>query len=302
MQDTLVNLKIKDKNYHVIKAQTPLSELNTSKKENVFILNKQRFKDIIVSVELPDCITQIGPSAFYNCTNLETVILPKNLTLINGRAFDWCDSLQEINFPKSLETIKGYAFNCCLSLSKIHIPEKVTDIEESAFFDCENIDTFTVSKDNAFYTTLDGMMTNKDKTELLIVPPKKQTETFITPKEITKLGDFLFAGYDNIKSVIISDGVTKIGDGCFANTSIKRVVLPKSLSFIGNYAFSNSKEIKSIVIHDNVKNFGSCIFDGWERTQTIFVLTKDSNNFLKLKEKLEEKSTATLAFGKTPER
>lgn len=299
MEDVFVNLKIKDEHGNTTKTQVLLSELNLSKNANVFILNKQKYKEKIVSIEIPNFISQLGPFAFQYCSNLEEIKLPQNLKSIESSAFDWCNNLKEIKLPQGLETIQRSAFNCCLALTKVNIPPRVTYIEENAFFSCENIENFTVSKNNTVYATVKGMITSKDKTKLLIIPPKKLYDTFTIPKGITKLGDFLFAGsYDIVKTVIIPEGVTDICAGCFANTSIEHITLPKSLTTIGCLAFVSCKKIKAITLNENITNFGALIFKEWGKAQTIFVKTKKSADLLKLKEILEEKNTATLVFKK----
>ena len=72
----------------------------------------------ITSVAIPDSVTAIGVSAFYNCSNLTTVTISEN---------------------SQLTTIGEYAFKNCFLLTSIYIPNSVTTIGDSAFFDCYNL-------------------------------------------------------------------------------------------------------------------------------------------------------------------
>ena len=46
---------------------------------------------------LPESITSIGGSAFYNCEKLNKINLPNSLTSIGDGAFKFCASLEKNN-------------------------------------------------------------------------------------------------------------------------------------------------------------------------------------------------------------
>ena len=66
-----------------------------------------------------------------------------------------------------------------------------------------------------------------------------------------------------IKTVVIEDGVTSIGDDAFYNcTGLTSVVIGNSVKSIGNYAFYNCTGLTSVVIGNSVKSIGSDAFCG----------------------------------------
>ena len=68
---------------------------------------------------------------------------------------------------------------------------------------------------------------------------------------------------NKIKSVIISDGVTSIGDSAFFNcTSLTSVTIPDSIISIGDSAFSSCSGLTSVTIPDSVTSIGSSAFNG----------------------------------------
>lgn len=65
------------------------------------------------------------------------------------------------------------------------------------------------------------------------------------------------------KIVKVPDSVTKVGDGAFAFSKVRSVVLPEGLEAIGNHAFSCSN-LTSILIPETVGSIGEDAFDGCE--------------------------------------
>ena len=52
---------------------------------------------------IPDSVTSIGSSAFYNCSSLTSVTIPDSVTSIGGAAFNGCSSLTTVNYKGSQE-------------------------------------------------------------------------------------------------------------------------------------------------------------------------------------------------------
>jgi hypothetical protein len=77
--------------------------------------------------------TSIGNSAFFNKTQITSVIIGNSVTSIGSFAFTGCTSLTSITIPNSVITINGQVFNGCISLTSIKIPNSVTSISSNAF-------------------------------------------------------------------------------------------------------------------------------------------------------------------------
>ena len=91
------------------------------------------------SYKIPNSVTSIGNSAFYDFDSLTNITIPNSVTSIGGYAFYDCNSLTSITIPNSVTSIGDYAFNSCSSLTSVTIPESVTSIGFFAFDFCDSL-------------------------------------------------------------------------------------------------------------------------------------------------------------------
>ena len=89
--------------------------------------------------DVPDGVTTIGVTAFYECRNLRSITISDGATAIGKEAFHACSSLTNITIPDSITSIGDYAFNQCSSLSSIAIPAAVEVIRNGVFDNCTSL-------------------------------------------------------------------------------------------------------------------------------------------------------------------
>ena len=75
---------------------------------------------------------------------------------------------------KKVTSIGDSAFRRCKNLTSITIPEGITSIGYDAFYMCSSLTSINVSENNKNYCSVDGVLFNKDKTELIQYPIKKR--------------------------------------------------------------------------------------------------------------------------------
>ena len=210
------------------------------------------------SLTLPDCITEIGASAFeysnisvVNIPDLSTwceidffndysvpggrlyvngsavssdLIIPEGTERISAYAFYSKNWIESVSIPGSVEYIGYLSFGACKKLKKIEILHGVTEINNSAFAYCGSLTSITI------------------------------------PNSVTSIGDSAFSYCSSLTSITIPNSVKRIGEAAFAGcTSLKNISLPfvgrkvydynheenQSFGYIfGSYSFANSTKIK----------------------------------------------------------
>ncbi|MBQ8415039.1 MAG: leucine-rich repeat domain-containing protein, partial [Clostridia bacterium] len=180
------------------------------------------------TVIITEGVTSIGDSAFSGCSGLTNIEIPSSVKRIGEDAFYDCSGLMSIEIPESVTSIGSGAFSGCSGLTSIEIPSSVTSISCGAFLDCFSLESITLP---FVGSTPNGT-------------------------EKTHFG-YIFGAYDfsvnaqyvpsSLKTVIITDGVTSIGNYAFSGCSgLTSIVIPDSVTSIGNYAFSGCSSLTEV--------------------------------------------------------
>lgn len=99
----------------------------------------------LVAVEIGDCVTSIGGSAFENCSSLTSITIPSGVTKIDNSTFSFCSSLTSVTIPNSVTSIGTSAFAYCRGLTSVTIGSGVTSIGTYAFENCSGLTSVTVN-------------------------------------------------------------------------------------------------------------------------------------------------------------
>ena len=163
--------------------------------------------------------------------------IPQGITQIGQSAFEDCTSLVSITLPNSVITIAQDAFNSCSNLKSVVIPDSVTKIKDSAFADC-GLTSVTIGRG---VTTIGGRAFDGSSGRLTIYSKaiaehNHSDENYPTTKYEGWLYGWLYGTQFN--TLIIGNGIERIGDYLFCGCSrLTSVTLPSSISAIGTAAF-----------------------------------------------------------------
>ena len=217
----------------------------------------------LTSITIPNSVTSIGGEAFRGCTGLTSITIPNSVTSIGTWAFAYCTGLTSITIPNSVTSIGVGAFEGCNGLTSITIPNSVTSISNWAFDGCTGLTSINVANENNYYSSNNGVLFNKKKTELIRYPEGKSQTSYTIPDSVTSIGYGAFYGCTGLTSITIPDSVTSIGDFAFYRcSSLTSITIPNSVTSIGERAFWGCTGLTNITIPNSVTSIGDFAFWG----------------------------------------
>ena len=241
----------------------------------------------IKEIEIPASVLTIDDSAFSDCGKIQTI----NVAIDNQNYSSQNDSLYnkdktkiirypsgkkdtEFEVPSTVKEIGNSCFSSCGNLGKIQITSNVEKLATSSFVNQGKLTEINVVGENQYYSSEDGVLFNKDKTEFIKWPQGKSLTEYTVPRTVKTIKASSFYA-SNIKSIIIppsvekmesyafqstratkivcqeqdGKGIKEIGYRCFYLTGLIEVSLPSTLEKLDGEAFRGSYSLKKITIN-----------------------------------------------------
>jgi len=251
----------------------------------------------LTNVSISSSVTSIGGMAFFECHQLTSVTIPNSVANIGNEAFQGCTSLINLTIPNSVTNIGENAFGSCTSLANVTIPKNVTNTElGSVFADCTHLTAITVNTQNPVYSSVDGVLFNKQQTALIKCPEGKIEAIYTIPNGVTSVEEGAIGNCSRLASVTIPKSVTNIENRAFLSCanltnltvdaqnsyykSLDGVLFNKSLTTLNQYpagrsggytipakvasigvgAFFCCTKLTSVTIPNSVTNIGETAF------------------------------------------
>lgn len=158
-------------------------------------------------------------------------------------------------------------------LKEINIPASVKTIDVWALTNCPVLESINVDADNPYFTSDDGVLYNKDKTELLFYPNGKEPlvtdksgkvtggGVVVFPESVVSIRDNAFYMCSNLYSVEFNDGLKSIGNKAFLKCeNLSAINLPETVETIGTDAFSYCNSVTTLEIPSSVQSIGDYAF------------------------------------------
>lgn len=268
----------------------------------VTTISKNAFKgnSSITEVDMEDPEGQpltICEAAFYGCSGLDTVVLPTRLVKLEVNAFGATSNLthvtvnttdkSELDPPITVELATG-AF---ASTDGVSYVTDVTLGDEAPYFDIpgvlgKKLQNIYVSDTNPNYTSVDGVLFNKDVTKVAFYPIER-AGNYTLPESVVEIGANAFLERTKLTGITIGKNVTSIGEGAFQNCSeltyvtfadggtadlaigknafkgcntLTEVKLPGRLKTIGAFAFEWCSGMVSLTLPEGLTEIGEAAF------------------------------------------
>lgn len=229
--------------------------------------------DVSDDINLPQHITKLGPYAFAQCANIETLDNILRHIKVIGRAAFFESGLTKANIPEGVEDIGIDAFWRCANLRSFSMPNTVSRIGAGCFEDCGKLYTSTINGGdiviyggNQSYGIFSGCGYINSITISKNVRSLSQ-EMLGSQQSPGVYKSFLLSREHGrpVKEVIFEEGsqCTSI-DGpvfAFANAALENIVLPEGLRHIGLMAFYKQTNLKMKIL-GNLKYVGSYALNG----------------------------------------
>ena len=175
-----------------------------------------------VFVSVDDGITSIGDYLFYNCDYLYDVYIPATVTSIGDYAFHDCQKIKRVWYDGT--------------------KSQLTNITKST----GNSELLNAP---SFYQTTGKCGTNisyrfSPITQVLTIDGTGAMQNYASSSAQP------WAAYrDKISALVISDGITSIGDYAFASLPITTLTTPATTTKIGKYAFAFCTDLENITVN-----------------------------------------------------
>ena len=210
------------------------------------------YSDRIKIVTIQNGVTSIGAYAFAWCESLWKAEIPTSVLTIGDDAFYSCEFLSTVAIPASVTAIGQFAFAYCDKLQTVEIPSSVTSMGENVFSACRALTAIHVAAENPNYSSVDGVLFNKDQTAMLQYPSGR-SEAYTIP-----------------------DGVTSTERRMFYNSGVTSIVVPASVTSIEKPFCSACSKLTSVTFCGSVPEFVGDDVDAFSGiTATVYYPEKD---------------------------
>lgn len=213
----------------------------------------------------PD-VEQITEDAFYGCSALQNVTFKGSKILLGKNCFA-SSGLKNIEIPAKA-TLSDGTFRDCKSLSWIEIPNYVSKIPDNCFSGCTGLSSIYLPAsvneigNNAFQGSgLSYTEDSKGNAQQIDVNGTN-VKSVIIPEGVKKIGSFAFGNCKAIKAISIPKSIESLGMGSFQNSGIVKAVMQNDSKYesLGDSTFQGTN-LTNVVIPNNVKILGSSAFE-----------------------------------------
>lgn len=240
---------------------------------------------LLEAITLKEGITEIGTSAFQNCTKLTKIEIPSTIKILHKGTFLNCFSLNSIKLNEGLTQIGGSSFYFT-NITSLTIPSTVDKIWDGALSGMGNLNNLTVAPTNTTYKSIQNVIYTINEDSLIHVAPHNGYEKLATPEKCVYIAEGAFSENNNIKEIVFTNPDAELEASCFNEmlvieritfpknatvvtsyncnslTTLKEIVLPQELVAIEEGGFSGCTNLKNISLPKNTQTIGEKAFSG----------------------------------------
>lgn len=258
---------------------TKLNQVNIPENVTEIQWNAFEYCSSLKEILIPKSVTHIYDGAFQHCSGLQKVTISDSIkdtntlvekvfkdckikelvfsngtTTINENMVFCRDSLEKIFIPNSVTGIDKRSFRSCSLITSVDIPSSVEKIGDESFIGCTGLESIDVDPKNKNYSSIDGVLFDKNITELIKYPSNKSECLYSMPNSVEIIGPYSFSYCPQLKSLTFSDKVKFIDDFSIEFCkNLDTICISDDIQEVGSYAFYDCNNINNVVIKNGTK-------------------------------------------------
>lgn len=201
---------------------------------------------------------------------------------------------------KPVTSIAEYCFNCDEVVQTIYIGKDVKEIDGKAFYTCRALRQIIVDEENEYFCDIDGVLYNKDKTEIICYPMNHSAylrEKYGYNDTIWPDNPEFYAAYKaEVLTYVLPATVEKIGKLCFSESTVAALYMPEGLKTIEtmaifkcwnladfySYESSTAGDVTDYTAIDKLNGIYRSLPEGLEYIGSDAMSYNRSSNFLRI--------------------
>lgn len=189
---------------------------------------------------------------------------------------------------KPISVVDAFAFNCDEKLNSISFGKDVKSIDGKSIYSCWWITNVFIDDENPYYCDIDGVIYNKDLTEVIFYPNdhdkylrgKLGYDNLVDdngqPMEelwgtTEKYDEAFFAEYNKqIRTYVVPSTVTKIGELAFAYSNITDLYIPEGVKKMESMAVFKNTELRNLYSYTTDKKISDVTYKAVDSMKTVY--------------------------------
>ena len=234
------------------------------------------------------------------CSDSTELIIENGVYSIGEYSFQGSENLKTLELADSVKEIGNGAFSGCSKLETVKVGKNLKTGMPDSFSGDKSLRSVIISKENPYFTVVDGVVFSKDLKQLVYYPQNMDGEAYNIPDWVKKIGDYAFTGNQNLKKIVFpkSFEIGKLNlsnspkletveiygkweyipanfvEGC---ASLKKITIPGSVMRIERATFRGCSSLEEIIIPKSVSSIYGYAFGGCKMLKKVILPRKLKN-------------------------
>ena len=241
----------------------------------------------VTSISIPSTTNVINRQPFFVVDNLNSINVDPanpNYKSVDGILYNKSGTTliqypaaktgSSFTIPSNVTKIENYAFSCINFLNTVTIPDTVLIadyIDRINGCNTNNISQFIVGAGNPNYSSIDGVIFNKNATHILAYPSNKPGTSYVMPTTVTAVLTQALAYSKNrqLQAITLSPNLTTIASYSFSNLNLPTLNIPASVNRIDPLALWSTRSVTIDSANTNFSVVDGVLFNS-NQTRLVF--------------------------------